>query len=238
MDMSEEFTSLKSENASGPSKARGMIEVINARLQAQMWDIPGMPNFLMTMHKDDCAICQSYAEHVLEALKGTTIPILHPQIANMFHSAWPQSVAIIEDDTSAEADHKCNWYCDQCDDWAKRAKFAENKLSLEIDQCCKVEIDLEASKSKEASLEKELKELCKELKWKEKHNAFPAHPLKHTGHHNDINHLSVGEGRSPCLLGKLTLDRDHGQSLIQSSKMLCKSQEQSKLHIEQVSSMQ
>ena len=72
-----------------------------------MWDILGMPNFLMTLHKGDCTICQTYAEHVVEALKGAMVSILQSQIVNVFHSAWPQAVACIEDDdVSAEADHK------------------------------------------------------------------------------------------------------------------------------------
>ena len=78
--------------------------------------------------------------------KGATVLISHPQIENTFCAAWPQSMANIEDDTSAESDHKHNWYCDKCDNWVKRAKFAEDKLSLEKDQHCKVEIDLKASK--------------------------------------------------------------------------------------------
>ena len=95
MDVSEEYDSSKAENTSGTSKPRGVAEIISARLQAQTWDILGMPNFLMTVHKDKCTICQLYAEHVVDASTGATVPIPHLWIANVFHSAWHWGKGII-----------------------------------------------------------------------------------------------------------------------------------------------
>ena len=104
-----------------------------------------MPNFLMTVHKEHCAICWLYAKHVVDVSKGATILILHPWIASMFCSAWSQSMTTIEDQATLEVDHKCNWYCNHCDDWARRTKIAEGKISFKKDQCHKAEVNLEAS---------------------------------------------------------------------------------------------
>ena len=96
------------------------------------------------------------------------MPILHKQIVDMFHSAWPQSIATIEDEATTEAYCLCNWYWDQCDNLARRAKNTKEIFSSKRTQHGKNEGDLEASKAKEAALETEVKELCKELKLKGK----------------------------------------------------------------------
>ena len=122
-----------------------------------------MSNFLMMVHKEHCTICQSYVEHVVDTLKGVTISILYPWIARVFCSTWPQSVTTIKDEVTVEADHKHNWYYDHCNNWARRAKIMEEKISSEKEQFHKAEVNLEASSSKKATLE-ELNELQRELK--------------------------------------------------------------------------
>ena len=48
---------------------------------------------ICTLH--NCTTCQSYVEYVVDVSKGAIIPIMYPQIANTFHSAWPQSVKMM-----------------------------------------------------------------------------------------------------------------------------------------------
>ena len=143
-----------------------------------------MPNFMMMVHKEHCTTCQSYVKNVVDMSKDTTIPILHPQITSKFFSTWPQSVATTEDEVTVEAYCKCIWYSDHYNNWDRRAKISEEKISSKKEHPHKAEVDLEASRSREAELEKELKELQWELKSKGKCKMSPEHyqPMTHKFH--------------------------------------------------------
>ena len=65
----------------------------------------------------------------------------------------------MEDEVTAEADCKCDWYWDYYDKWARRAEIMEEKISSKWECQHKAEVDLEASRSREAELKNELEEL-------------------------------------------------------------------------------
>ena len=95
---------------------------------AYFWD----NNQDIITHETPCTICQSYAEHVVDMLKGETVSIPHQWTASAFCSTLPQSIAIIEDDVTVEADHKCKWFQDHYDKGAQRARSSNEKNSSEM----------------------------------------------------------------------------------------------------------
>ena len=78
-------------------------------------------------------------------------------------------MAIIEDDATAEADHKHKWFQDHYDKEVKRAKSVKEKSFSKMFHWHKAKEDPEASRSRVAELE----ELQKELKSKGKYKVSP-----------------------------------------------------------------
>ena len=107
-----------------------------------MWQIKGVPGFIMTTHRDECTLSEQYAKHAVAASEKLMVEILSHQIEVAFWMAWPCIVACIEGDAMDEAQGKLSWYCDQYQEVVKNAKSLQEQLDSEKERCCKVESEL------------------------------------------------------------------------------------------------
>ena len=107
-----------------------------------MWKIKGVPGFITRTHRDECSLCEQYAEHTVAALEKLTVEIPPHQIELAFWTAWPQVVDRIEDDAVDEAHSKLSWYGDRYQDAVKNAKSLQEELDSEKEHHRKAESEL------------------------------------------------------------------------------------------------
>ena len=82
-------------------------------------------------HRDECSLCEQYAEHAVVVLEKPTVEILSHRIELTFWTAWPCMVECIEDDAMDEAHGKLSWYHDRYQDTVKNAKSLQEQLDSE-----------------------------------------------------------------------------------------------------------
>ena len=46
---------------------QGAAKIFEAGLKSKTWDIHGMPQFIMTTHREGCETCNAYVLHVVKA---------------------------------------------------------------------------------------------------------------------------------------------------------------------------
>ena len=86
-----------------PSNLEGALKVFERGLQEQSWKIQGIPGFIPMTHRDECALCEQYAAHVIEAAKCLIVAIPSHRIEVAFQTAWPQTVTDIKDEAVDKA---------------------------------------------------------------------------------------------------------------------------------------
>ena len=96
-----------------------------------MWQIEGVPGFITTTHRDECSLCEQYAEHAVADSKKPTVEIPSHRIELAFRTVWPRVVERIEDDAVDEAHGKLSWYRDRYQDAVKNAKSLQEQLDSE-----------------------------------------------------------------------------------------------------------
>ena len=106
------------------------------------WQIEGVPGFITTTHRDECSLCEQYAEHAVAASEKPTVEIPSHRIELAFRTVWPWVVECIEDDAMDEAHGKLLWYCDRYQDAVKNAKLLQEQLDSEKERRRKVESEL------------------------------------------------------------------------------------------------
>ena len=93
-------------------------------------------------HRDECTLCEHYAEHAVVVSEKLMVEILSHQIELAFRTAWPLIVAHIEDNPIDEAHGKLSWYHDQYQDAVKNTKLLQEQLDFKKEHCCKAESEL------------------------------------------------------------------------------------------------
>ena len=106
------------------------------------WQIEGVPGFITTTHRDECLLCEQYAEHAVGASEKPMVEIPSHQIELAFRTAWPLVVEHIEDEAVDEAHSKLSWYRDRYQDAVKNAKSLQEQLDSKKELCRKVESKL------------------------------------------------------------------------------------------------
>ena len=91
---------------------QGVVKIFEAGLKSKTWDIHGMPQFIMTTHREGCEMCEMYTSHIIKASEALTVEIPSRQVKKAFQIAWPNIVCHIEDEASSESDKKVKWYSD------------------------------------------------------------------------------------------------------------------------------
>ena len=110
---------------------QGAAKIFEAGLKSKTWDIHGMPQFIMTTHREGCEMCDMYASHVVKASEAAMVEISSKEIEKAFQIAWLNTVCHIEDEASSESDKKVEWYSDRHDNLTDDVRMAENKASAE-----------------------------------------------------------------------------------------------------------
>ena len=87
----------------GSSTLKGAAKVFAKRRLESSWQIEGVPGFITTTHRDECSLCEQYAEHAVAASEKLTVEIPSHRIELAFRIAWPRVVERIEDDAVDEA---------------------------------------------------------------------------------------------------------------------------------------
>ena len=105
----------------GPSTLKGAAKVFAKRRLESSWQIEGVPGFITTTHRDECSLCEQYAEHAVAASGKPMVEIPSHQIELAFWTVLPRVVERIEDDAVDEAHSKLSWYCDRYQDEIGRA---------------------------------------------------------------------------------------------------------------------
>ena len=54
---------------------QGAAKIFEAGLKSKTWDIHGMPQFIMTTHREGCEMCNAYALHIVKASEALTVEI-------------------------------------------------------------------------------------------------------------------------------------------------------------------
>ena len=103
----------------GSSTLKGAAKVFAKRQLESSWQIEEVPGFITTTHRDECLLCEQYAEHAVAASEKPTVEILSHQIELAFRTVWPRVVECIEDDAIDEAHGKLSWYRDRYQDAVK-----------------------------------------------------------------------------------------------------------------------
>ena len=142
---------------------QGAAKIFKARLKSKTWDIHGMPQFIMTTHREGCKTCNVYALHIIKASESLRVEIPSREVKEAFRIAWPNIVHHIEDETSSESDKKVEWYSDHHDNLTDDVRMAENKASAQRDRHQKADEKLAQAISKITELETKLAELQQEL---------------------------------------------------------------------------
>ena len=114
---------------------QGAVKIFEAGLKSKTWDIHGMPQFIMTTHREGCEMCNAYAVHVVKASESSTVEIQSREVEKAFRIAWPNVVHLLEDEAPSESDKKVEWYSDCHDNLTDDIRMVENKASTERDHC-------------------------------------------------------------------------------------------------------
>ena len=109
----------------GPSTLKGAAKAFAKRRLESSWQIEGVPGFITTTHRDECSLCEQYAEHAVAASEKPTVEIPSHRIELAFRTVWPQVVECIEGDAVDEAHSKLSWYRDKYQDEIGRASCRE-----------------------------------------------------------------------------------------------------------------
>ena len=110
---------------------QGAVKIFKAGLKSKNWDIHGMPQFIMTTHREGCETCNMYTLHIVKASEALTVEIPSRELKKAFQIAWPNIVHHIEDEASSESDKKVEWYSDRHDNLTDDIRMVENKASAE-----------------------------------------------------------------------------------------------------------
>ena len=105
------------------------------------------------------SICFTHCRSVNSA-NGKILP---REVKKAFHTAWPNIVHHIEDETSLESDNKVEWYSDCPNDLMDDLRLVEEKASVEQDCHQKADQKLPQANAKIAELEAKLASFQKEL---------------------------------------------------------------------------
>ena len=126
----------------GSSTLKGATKVFAKRQLESSCQIEGVPGFITTTHRDECSLCEQYAEHAVEASEKLTVEIPSHRIELAFRTAWPWVVECIEDDAVDEAHSKLSWYHNRYQDAVKNAKSLQEQLDSEKECHRKAESEL------------------------------------------------------------------------------------------------
>ena len=126
----------------GPSKLKGAAKVFVKRQLESLWQIKGVPGFITTTHRDECTLCEQYAEHTVVASEKPMVEIPSHRIELAFQTAWPHMVEHIEDDAVGFIHSKLSWYRDRYQDAVKNAKSLQEQLDSKKECCHKAESEL------------------------------------------------------------------------------------------------
>ena len=142
---------------------QGVAKIFKAGLKSKTWDIHGMPQFIMTTHREGCETCDAYALHIVKVSESSMVEILSRDVKKAFRTAWLNIVHHIEDEASSESDKNVEWYSDCHNNLTDDVRMAENKASAEQDCHRKADKKLAQANSKITELETKLAELQQEL---------------------------------------------------------------------------
>ena len=84
------------------STLKGAAKVFAKRRLKSSWQFEGVPGFITTTHREECLLCEQYAEHAVAALEKPMVEILSHWIELAFQTARPRVVEHIEDDAVDE----------------------------------------------------------------------------------------------------------------------------------------
>ena len=79
-------------------------------------------------HRDECTLCEQYAEHAVVVSEKPTVEIPSHQIELAFRTVWPRVMECIEVDAMDEAHGKLSWYRDRYQDTIKNTKSVQEQL--------------------------------------------------------------------------------------------------------------
>ena len=71
----------------GPSTLKGAAKVFVKQQLESSWKIEGVPGFITTTHRDECSLCEQYAEHAVAAAEKPTVEIPSHWIELAFRTA-------------------------------------------------------------------------------------------------------------------------------------------------------
>ena len=63
---------------------QGAAKLFEAGLKSKTWDIHGMPQFIMTTHREGCEMCNAYAVHVVKASESSMVEIPSREVEKAF----------------------------------------------------------------------------------------------------------------------------------------------------------
>ena len=63
---------------------QGAVKIFEAGLKSKTWDIHGMPQFIMTTHREGCETCDAYVLHVIKASESSTVEIPSREVKKAF----------------------------------------------------------------------------------------------------------------------------------------------------------
>ena len=63
---------------------QGAAKIFEAGLKSKTWDIHGMPQFIMTTHREGCETCDAYAVHIIKASESLTVEIPSREVEKAF----------------------------------------------------------------------------------------------------------------------------------------------------------
>ena len=126
----------------GPSKLKGASKVFKKQQQESSWEIEGIPGFVTMTHRDECTLCEQYAEHAVVVSEKPTVEIPSHWIELAFWMAWPCMVAHIEDDAMDKSHSKLSWYHDRYQHAIENTTLLQEQLDSEKECRCKAESEL------------------------------------------------------------------------------------------------
>ena len=63
---------------------QGAAKIFEAGLKSKTWDIHGMPQFIITTHREGCETCDAYAVHIIKASESSTVEIPSREVEKAF----------------------------------------------------------------------------------------------------------------------------------------------------------
>ena len=60
------------------------VKIFEAGLKSKTWDIHGMPQFIMTTHREGCETCNTYTVHVVKASESLMVEIPSREVEKAF----------------------------------------------------------------------------------------------------------------------------------------------------------